>query len=709
MVVDVLRGLSLSSLDPQLPSSSLIQSWARELSHNQGSYSHSDAVLREQYIVGQINANKLPAHAYVDYQRFAAGTGNVDSGALLLEYGIGPSVQSVRAGGLLEVVRDCRVDEYLKRRRGREERREEGEGEGEEEGEEVLADGTNVLLVATFVNCLHIVRAALDAAEEAGGQDLLEYTALNGMTPLMVAAARGHVDVLLELARRGALLSAKHKFGGNSPLHFAAEMDQTAAISALCRLDQQQHGVEPRTTLGSTPLHVAAQKNASTATIHALVIDCGADVDALLNNDTTPLYLAAQAGCLGAISGLLQAGADVHFAMPVTQYRGSLDLTTTTTSAINSGGGSINAEAGNGAQAVHAAAEEGHPLALQLLLKLGGDVDSLTIGASPLHLAVQYRRLACVEVLLQAGANVDIRSRIDGATPLYSAAGRGLVDITKALLAAGANSELTGRGGGTPLLYATLGGHNEVVALLLQAKRNCAGRSLLQAGRDGLTPIAAAIIQGHVYIARQLLRCAPDEGRGLMLATDGSKGGDALYTPLTLAAEHAQAGVVAALLELGHDARAAMSSRPALTPLLLAVQSGSAGCVDLLLQAAGYLCPPPSALDHHHDSPLLLAIDRNLPEIAALLLRAGTSETANEGFASPKAGIYQHPLLLAVVRGQATLVTLLLAAGARCDILVASAREPGATSTLVDIARQKRNFDVLQALLKEPRCSNLDL
>lgn len=690
-VMAVLRGLSLS-LDPQLASSSLIQKWARELGASRGSVSHSDAVSREQYVVNQVNTDKLPARAYFDYQRFAAGTGNVDSAALLLEYGIGATVQSIPAGGLLDTVRACRIKEYLLRRRI-----------SSDEDEQVMPDGTNVLLVATFVNCLPIVKAVLDDAGGSTTDHLIEHTGLNGMTPMMMASACGHVDIILELARRGARLNSRHKFGGNSPLHFASELDQAAACSALCRLGQgQQQGLgEARTTLGATPLHVAAQKNASAATVTALVTECGADVDALLNNDTTPLYLAAQGGCLGAISCLINNGADVNFMMPVTEYRGSLELTL---SAADAGAGSINAEAGNGAQAVHAAAENGHPAALELLLKNGSaHIDSLTIGTSPLHLAVQYRHLPCVEVLLKRGANVDIRSRLDGATPLYAATGRGLLEITRALLAAGANCMLTGRGGGTPLLYATLQGHTELVSLLLHARMDCGGRSLWQAGHDGLTPIAAAIILGHVDVVEQLLRCAPDRGRGLRLAADGTNGD--IYTPLQLAATHAQAGVVAVLLEQGHDARVTVTGRPSLTPLLLAVQSGSAQSVNLLLQAAGYLRPPPAAFFHQQDSSLLLAIDKNLSEIVELLLRAGGTDAANEGLESPQAGIYQHPLLLAVVRGHVSLVTLLLIAGARCDILVASAREPGATSTLVDIARQKRLFDVLQALLKEPRCS----
>ena len=717
----MLKGLSLA-LDPKLPSSPLISKWARELVASSGSVAHVDAVSREQYIVEKINSHTLPPRAYHDYQRFAAGTGNVDSAKLLLAYGVGLSVQAAK-GRIFQYVRSCQVDRFFSL-----------VAEDEDVLASQLGDGTDVLLTATFVNCLPIVRhlLSLNNAGSVVAHLDLEHTALNGMTALMVAAACGHVEILVELAAHGALVHAAHPFAGTNALHLASELDQAEAIRAICRLCEsdvlRKELSGSRTTLGSMPLHVAAQHNASAATVLALTLACAADVNALLNNDTTPLYLAAQEGHLAAMRGLLQAGANVQFAMPETQYRGSSSLVSREEQSAGEGNyassWTLNLEAGNGAQAVHVAAENGHHLALQFLLQEGGaDVNSQSIGSSPLHLAVQYNRLECVRVLIaHAGTNIDIRARTDGCTPLYYASGKGFLEIARLLLDAGASLENVGRGGGTPLLYAVLSGHTSVVELLVRGcdERKDVQRTLVQAGHDGLTPAGAALEHGNSAIVGFLFQCIPSRGRDVQILAKREKsagveevllppaGGIYRYSPLHLAAKHAHAHLIGKLLDWGHDAHVTVVGT-SITPLLLSVQSGCVECVARLLRAGGYLMPaaPPPRSPDKYDSPLLLAIDRNSTKIVRLLIEGGGAmDLMNQGFLGPQAGVYQHPLLLAVVRGRLEIVKLLLAAGSRCDIFVASARDLSRTSSLVDLARERRDFDVLQALLAVPRCSD---
>lgn len=56
--------------------------------------------------------------------------------------------------------------------------------------------------------------------------------------------------------------------------------------------------------------------------VAALVDDCNSSINSLLNNDTTPLYLAAQDGHAGMVEALILHGANPSFAMPVTSYKG---------------------------------------------------------------------------------------------------------------------------------------------------------------------------------------------------------------------------------------------------------------------------------------------------------------------------------------------------------------------------------------------------
>ena len=113
------------------------------------------------------------------------------------------------------------------------------------------------------------------------------------MTALMVAAAAGHAPVVKVLLRAGADVGAAHRFAGTTALHMAAETSQPAAVTALC---EGGAPTDARTSSGGAPLHTAADANASAATFAALLgAPCDSDAEALLNGDTTALYLAAQA------------------------------------------------------------------------------------------------------------------------------------------------------------------------------------------------------------------------------------------------------------------------------------------------------------------------------------------------------------------------------------------------------------------------------
>jgi len=120
-----------------------------------------------------------------------------------------------------------------------------------------------------------------------------------------------------------------------------------------------------------------------------------------------------------------------------------------------------------------------------------------------------------------------------------------------------------------------------------------------------------------------------------------------------------------------------------------------------------------------------MAINLNHLSTARLLLERGADP--NQGLLTlgagggGSAGVYSHPVLLAVARGRAALVSLLLEFGGGCNILIARSAAAGAqkdagrgvgvgagagvdTDTLVDIARQRRDFDTMQALMAHERC-----
>jgi hypothetical protein len=65
----------------------------------------------------------------------------------------------------------------------------------------------------------------------------------------------------------------------------------------------------------------------------------------------------------------------------------------------------------------------------------------------------------------------------------------------------------------------------------------------------------------------------------------------------------------------------------------------------------------------------------------------------------------QAPLLLAVARGHSGIAGLLLQAGAHCNIVVATpSSKPNSGETLVEVARRKRDYDMLQVLTSFDAC-----
>ncbi|HLO87957.1 MAG TPA: ankyrin repeat domain-containing protein [Nostocaceae cyanobacterium] len=115
---------------------------------------------------------------------------------------------------------------------------------------------------------------------------------------------------------------------------------------------------------------------------------------------------------------------------------------------------------------------------VQELLKAGADVNAVepTFGAVPLHKAVYNGRAAITWVLVeQPGININFQGATNGYTPLHDALWHGYVECAEILLNAGARLDLKGHDGKTPLDIAieTLGPDHEIITRI-KSKQNIA-------------------------------------------------------------------------------------------------------------------------------------------------------------------------------------------------------------------------------------------
>lgn len=123
------------------------------------------------------------------------------------------------------------------------------------------------------------------------GANVDEKSSVDGDTPLILAALRGHKDVLEFLIENGADPGIKNIFGGTA-LHFAAVFGQEAVISPLIEAGAN---VDEQDDVGRTPAHLAAFEGYKG--IVALLLDAGADISIPAVNADLPVDIVC--GCLG--------------------------------------------------------------------------------------------------------------------------------------------------------------------------------------------------------------------------------------------------------------------------------------------------------------------------------------------------------------------------------------------------------------------------
>ncbi|KAM9347715.1 uncharacterized protein ankrd50l [Symphorus nematophorus] len=448
----------------------------------------------------------------------------------------------------------------------------------------------------------------------------------DGQTLLASAAHEGSANVVELLLKQGSdPLDNDHQ--GQTPLTLASRQGHVKVLSVLL---QWAKGQEPETAVqmmehidneGWTALRSAAWGGHSEAV--RLLLDAGADVDGCDGEGRTALRAAAWGGHEEIVLTLLDYGAQVDKA----DSKGRTPLI--------------------------AAAYMGHHEAVEILLDHNAKVDladgdgrtALSVSALCVPTAAGVKGYGEVaSLLLEHGADPGHRDN-DGMTPLLLAAYEGNDDVVELLLEAGADVDETAGPDGsvsaaaavTPLLAAAAMGHMKTVSRLLFW-----GAAVDAIDCEGRTALCLAAARGSVEVVRALL------DRGL----DENHKDDLGWTPLHAAACEGHRAVCAALTERGSMARVGEMDIEGRIPLILAAQEGHWSTVRLLLDRR-------SPIDHRaYDghSALSAALLEGHAEVAELLMRRGADTDVRDAEGRPL-------LYLLVLEGRLEMTTLIIEKG----------------------------------------------
>ena len=275
--------------------------------------------------------------------------------------------------------------------------------------------------------------------------------------------------------------------------------------------------------------------------------------------------------------------------------------------------------------------------AVRALLQQRADVNAVAgDGATALHWAVYYDEAELVDLLIAAGARVDVANDL-AITPLYLASVNGNAAIAKRLLDQGANPNAASATGVTPLMEAARSGSADVVRALLAR-----GADVNVKERDrGQTALMWAAARQHPDVVKLLV----DHGADVHARTRVRK--------LTVMLDQGPRRTVKTSAQDAKQIDAGAS-----TPLLFAAQTGDVESARLLIAAGAN--PNDTAGDG--SSALVRAIFSGQPGVARVLLDAGANPDA--------AGAGYAPLHVAVLRGDLASVKALLAKGANPNVTI---------------------------------------
>ena len=366
----------------------------------------------------------------------------------------------------------------------------------------------------------------------------------------------------------------------DSRLAEAAKAGNTAQALALLEQKADPNSAEPD---GTTALHWAVRYDE--LDFAARLISAGADAKAANRYGVTPLYLAAENGSAEMIGKLLDAGADPNSTANLSE---TVLMTAARAGSVPAAkvlldrGAKVDArEEWHGETALMYATVEHHPEMMRLLIERGAGVNVKTntnqwerqntseprekwlpLGAlTPLLFAAREGCVACAEVLIDAGADINVQDPHGVSAPVMAII-NGHFDVAGLLVDRGANPNLADDTGRTALFsavdYSTVPQSNRPAPPgIIEQKLSALG-------------LIAKLIEKGANVNAQLTKQQPyrvklDRGDDTMLGAG--------TTPLLRAAKAGDLEAIKLLLAAKADV--SLATRNGITPLLAAAGVGT--------------------------------------------------------------------------------------------------------------------------------------
>jgi len=295
---------------------------------------------------------------------------------------------------------------------------------------------------------------------------------IEGFSPLILAIDRGETDIARALIIRGKAEVKKVAQNGASPILLACMRGNEEIVNLL--LENKKLEIDNKLSSGVGALHLAAASG-NKAVVDGLIATKKIGVDTIDASGSTALYVAAQSGYLDITKSLVKAGARFNLA------------------------------ANQGATPLYAATDRNHDEVVDFLLTLKGIAANQGVNQNkftPLHRAIDNKNYSIMRSLIKSGkVNIDLTTS-DEISPLYRAAQANDIEAVDILIEAGADVNFATKKTTSALYLASLKGFTDVAKSLILS-----GRSEINWRREinGSSAIYEAAVNGHLEIFRMLL------------------------------------------------------------------------------------------------------------------------------------------------------------------------------------------------------------